>query len=77
MGQVDHWVRLALAAALVVGGLLIGSLGWLPVVMYVAAVVLVGTATLNFCPIYWMLGIRTCPREMADPRDLVGYEARH
>lgn len=77
MGRADHWVRLALAVALVVGGVWLGPLGWLPIVMYLAAAVLIATATLSFCPIYWLLGIRTCPRALADPRDLAEYEARH
>ena len=75
MGRADHWARLVLAGVLVLGGVLLGPWGWLPGVMYVLALVLVGTATLSFCPIYWLLGIRTCPLEQADPQD--AYTGRH
>ena len=55
MGQADKVARLVLGALLVVLALTgtIGVWGWL-------GAVLVGTAFLNFCPIYQALGMKTC-----------------
>ncbi|WP_340541063.1 YgaP family membrane protein [Nocardioides sp. GXZ039] len=63
MGRLDHYLRLALAAALVVVGIIVGPLGWVSALLYAVAVVLTLTATLSFCPIYFLLGIQTCPRD--------------
>jgi O-antigen ligase len=51
----DRILRLVLGAALVVLALMgtIGVWGWL-------GLVLVGTAFVNFCPVYKVLGLKTC-----------------
>lgn len=55
MGSVDKIARLVLGALLVVLALsgTIGVWGWL-------GLIFVGTAFLNFCPIYQILGFKTC-----------------
>ena len=57
VGQTDKWVRVILGAALVVLFFLIQS-GWRWVGLIVG-LVLAGTAFLNFCPVYALLGIST------------------
>lgn len=63
MGQTDHYLRVALAVTLVVVGIAVGPFGLVPTLLYVVALVLAMTATLNFCPIYFFLGVQTCPRD--------------
>ena len=55
MGSLDRAVRFAVGALLIVLTLTgnIGVWGWL-------GLVLVGTAFINFCPIYRILGLKTC-----------------
>ncbi|MDF1670792.1 MAG: DUF2892 domain-containing protein [Roseovarius sp.] len=55
MGSLDRAVRFAVGALLIVLTLTgnIGVWGWL-------GLVLVGTAFINFCPIYQILGLKTC-----------------
>lgn len=55
MGNMDRAVRFAVGALLIVLALTgsIGVWGWL-------GLVLVGTAFMNFCPIYRILGLKTC-----------------
>lgn len=57
MGSTDRIVRFAVGALLVVLALTgtIGLWGWL-------GLILIGTAALNFCPAYTLLGIKTCNR---------------
>lgn len=62
MGPVDRKLRLYLVAPiLVVTGLLIGPGGILPTVLYVVAAVMAGTSLAGSCPLYSLLGLRTCP----------------
>lgn len=55
LGNLDRVARFVLGALLVVLALMgtIGVWGWL-------GVVLLGTAFMNFCPIYRVLGVKTC-----------------
>ncbi len=55
MGSLDRAVRFAVGALLIVLTLTgsIGVWGWL-------GLVLVGTAFMSFCPIYRILGLKTC-----------------
>lgn len=57
---IDQFVRLLLGIAL-----LQAAFFWLQgvgqVVVWVAAAVMLATATLRFCPLYRLLGIRSCP----------------
>lgn len=55
LGQLDRIARLVLGALLIV----LASIGTIGVWGYVG-VILVGTAFLNFCPIYRVFGFKTC-----------------
>lgn len=61
IGKSDRLIRLVLAAVL--AGLVAADFisGTLSLVALVAAVILAATALLNFCPLYRLLGIQTCP----------------
>lgn len=61
IGKSDRLIRLVLAAVL--AGLVAADFisGNLSLVALVAAVILAATALLNFCPLYRLLGIQTCP----------------
>jgi hypothetical protein len=60
MGTTDRVLRGAvIAPAAVVGGVLFGPGGVLPVVLYVVAAVMLGTAVVGFCPLYRALRIST------------------
>ena len=58
IGTVDRIARLALGALLVVLALTgtIGVWGWL-------GLIFIGTAFVKFCPIYKVLGVKTCSTE--------------
>jgi O-antigen ligase len=55
LGQIERFARLALGALLVILAITgtIGIWGYL-------GLVLIGTAFVSFCPIYRVLGIKTC-----------------
>lgn len=55
MGQIDRIARFALGALLI----LLAILGTIGVWGYIG-VIFVGTAFLNFCPLYRIVGIKTC-----------------
>lgn len=63
VGNIDRLLRLVLGAVLLV---LPFVLGWEGSVMRIGAVVvglvLIGTASIKFCPLYRILGMSTCPR---------------
>ncbi|MGV8967569.1 MAG: YgaP family membrane protein [Cellulomonas sp.] len=62
LGSVDRKLRaFALAPALVVVGLLVGPAGWLALVAYALAAVMVATSLASTCPIYSALGLSTGP----------------
>lgn len=55
LGQFDRLARLVLGAALII----LAAMGTIGIWGYFG-VIFVGTAFLNFCPIYRILGIKTC-----------------
>ncbi|GAB4535291.1 MAG: hypothetical protein Tsb0024_05070 [Ruegeria sp.] len=55
LGQFDRLARLVLGAALII----LAAMGTIGIWGYVG-VIFVATAFLNFCPIYRVLGIKTC-----------------
>jgi hypothetical protein len=60
VGQTDKIIRLVVGAILIALDLfevVTGPFSWL---LSVAAVVLIATALLNFCPLYSLLGKSTC-----------------
>jgi len=44
-----------------VAGLLVDPAGWLAVVLYALAGVMLVTAVVGTCPLYMLFGLRTCP----------------
>ncbi len=60
MGRADRLIRLAVAgtlAGLFLGGVLTGTLG---VVAIVISGIFIVTSLVSFCPMYTLVGIRTC-----------------
>jgi hypothetical protein len=67
MGSADRRLRgLVVAPVLLVVGLLVGPGGWLAVVLYALAAVMVGTAAASTCPLYAAFGLRSCPLQRVD-----------
>lgn len=65
MGSADRIVRILialLAAYLYYAGIVTGTLG---IVLVVVAVVFLLTSFVNFCPLYAVFGINTCPTKKA------------
>ncbi len=66
MGSADRRLRaLLVGPALVVAGLLVGPGGWLALVLYGLAAIMWATAAAGTCPLYAILGLRTCPLQRA------------
>lgn len=64
MGTADRKLRaFVVAPVLVVAGVLAGPAGWLAIVLYALAAVMVATAAAGSCPLYSILGLRTCPMQ--------------
>lgn len=63
IGKTDRLVRVLVAIA--ISGLVVGNIltGTLAIIMLVLAGVFLITSMLNFCPIYALFGINTCPKE--------------
>jgi len=63
MGSIDKLVRLFAAIVLIVlyyTGILSGTIG---IISLVVALVLTITSLISFCPLYFLLGIKTCNRK--------------
>lgn len=59
IGEVDRYVRLAIASLLIsllITGNIVGSIA---IILGVVAFILVSTAFISFCPLYRMLGLKT------------------
>ena len=66
IGSADRKLRaFVVAPVLVVAGLLGGPAGWLAVVLYVLAVVMLVTSAVSVCPLYALFGLRTRPEDKA------------
>ena len=61
INTLDKQVRLVLSAILVIVGIFLSSSTLGLVTPLVVAGILTATVFLNFCPIYRVLGISTCP----------------
>ncbi|MFO7855781.1 MAG: DUF2892 domain-containing protein [Paracoccaceae bacterium] len=60
VGGVDRLLRAVLGAVLLavaLAGVTTGALAW---ILGIAGAVLLATAGLSFCPLYAMIGVRTC-----------------
>jgi hypothetical protein len=42
---------------------LVGPAGWLAIVLYALAGVMLATSAVSFCPLYALLGLRTRPEQ--------------
>lgn len=61
LGSIDRIARILIAVVLAVlfyTNVISGTLG---IVLVVAGVVLLATSFMNFCPLYAVLGINSCP----------------
>jgi len=64
MGTLDRRLRLFLVApALIIIGVLTGPGGLLATGLYAVAAVMIATSLVGSCPLYTLLGIKTCPVE--------------
>ena len=62
MGSADRKLRaFVVAPVLVVAGVLVGPAGWLAIVLYALAGVMVATAAVGSCPLYSLFGLRSWP----------------
>jgi hypothetical protein len=61
VGSADKVVRILLAFAAGCYAIFGGVEGWLRVVLYVVATVLLLTALVGFCPLYRVVGVNSCP----------------
>jgi hypothetical protein len=60
MGSADRKVRAFVAApVLVIAGVLVGPAGWLAIVLYALAGVMLATSAVGYCPLYMVFGLRT------------------
>ena len=61
MGNADRIIRIAIAAVVV--GLFLANIvtGTLGIILLVAAGIFVLTGFVGFCPLYTLVGIKTCP----------------
>ncbi len=63
LGNADKTIRIliaAVAALLFFTNIVTGTLG---IIMLVGGGILLATSLINFCPLYAILGINTCPRK--------------
>lgn len=63
IGTIDRGIRIILGVLALVG-VFIGPLstgGWPQIAIGVVGVILIATSSFKFCPLYRLLGLRTCP----------------
>jgi len=63
VGKFDRYIRITVAAALILlqlSGTLTGTYG---IVALVIAAIMLLTSLIGFCPLYSLFGMNTCPRE--------------
>ena len=62
MGSADRKLRaFVVAPVLIIAGVLVGPVGWLAIVLYTLAAVMLATSAAGSCPLYSIFGLRTCP----------------
>lgn len=66
VGSLDRIIRIVLGIVLIalpfLGNLPLFDAGLARIVAIVVGIVLLATAAMRFCPLYRILGMRTCPR---------------
>lgn len=66
LGSADRKLRaFVVAPVFVIAGVLVGPAGWLAIVLYALAGVMLVTAAAGSCPLYSLFGLRTCPLQKA------------
>ena len=65
VGRPDQIIRIIVGALLLALPLLVNLGTWGSLGAYAVGAVLIGTAALNFCPIYAVLGLSTHPKKRA------------
>ncbi len=66
MSSADSKLRaFVVAPVLVAAGVLVGPAGWLAIVLYALAGVMLATSLVGTCPLYMVFGLRTCPVQKA------------
>lgn len=63
LGQIDTWIRILIAVAILVLYYYNYISGTLAIILLVAGIVLLLTSLFRFCPMYYMLKINTCKKE--------------
>ncbi len=63
VGNIDRIVRALIGIAGLAGFFLMGASGFLHWAFLIVGVIGLATAAMSSCPIYSMLGMRTCPMD--------------
>lgn len=63
LGSTDKVIRYILAIVALFIGFLSGVSGFLQGVFISVALILIGTSLLSFCPLYAIVGLKTCKNE--------------
>ena len=63
LGSTDKVIRYILAIVALFIGFLSGISGFLQGVFISVALILIGTSLLSFCPLYAIVGLKTCKNE--------------
>lgn len=63
LGNTDKVIRYILAIVALFIGFLSGVSGFLQGVFISVALILIGTSLLSFCPLYAIVGLKTCKNE--------------
>lgn len=63
LGQIDTWIRILIAVAILVLYYYNIISGTLAIILLVAGIVLLLTSLFKFCPLYFLLRINTCGKE--------------
>ncbi len=75
VGSADAVVRWILAALFYIAALVWNHIPWLALLSALLALVMAGTALTRVCPVYRLLGIRTCKPEQNETRHRTGPSA--
>lgn len=63
LGSTDKVIRYILAIVALLIGFLSGVSGFVQGVFISVALILIGTSLLSFCPLYAIVGLKTCKNE--------------
>ena len=63
LGSTDKVIRYMLAIVALLIGFLSGVSGFVQGVFISVALILIGTSLLSFCPLYAIVGLKTCKNE--------------